>query len=246
MRSRRRKLHPALKHAGYSAMGLLPGERRADFEKLHADLIAEFAPAGAYEDDIVADMAALIWRKQHLESFRIAKVANRRFEAKGCEVMSRERGADQRLVRRPEFGRAETPAFNDRDPEVVKAALAEARKDLGWMFEFIQIGDVATTDQMMKEIEIRERLDAMIDKCIKRLFLAHGVKSISPTSHAAQPTLIPAPPNAGEGMFDSARSTASQARRSRPDVRPQRLSAPTNVPGAPLVIATDDAKQHDH
>ena len=75
-----RKLHPAIKHAGYSAMALLPGEIRADFEKLHADLIAEFAPTGALEDEIVAEMAGLIWRKQNLASFRKAQQAQRYYD----------------------------------------------------------------------------------------------------------------------------------------------------------------------
>jgi hypothetical protein len=56
MRSRR-QLHPSLQHAGYSALALLPGESRAEFEKLHRALISEFAPAGALEDDIVAETA---------------------------------------------------------------------------------------------------------------------------------------------------------------------------------------------
>jgi hypothetical protein len=74
------KVHPALKHAGYSATTLLPGEDSAAFEKLHRDLIAEFTPVGALEEDIVADMARLTWRKQNLATFQIAELAARRRE----------------------------------------------------------------------------------------------------------------------------------------------------------------------
>jgi hypothetical protein len=35
MAVRVKKIHPALKHGGYSATGLLPGEDPAAFEKLH-------------------------------------------------------------------------------------------------------------------------------------------------------------------------------------------------------------------
>jgi len=63
MSVRIKKIHPALKHAGYSATALLPGEDRAAFEKLHHALIAEFTPVGALEEDIVADLARLLWRK---------------------------------------------------------------------------------------------------------------------------------------------------------------------------------------
>src|ERR1700751_3980946 len=72
------KIHPALKHAGYSATTLLPGEDSAAFEKLHRALIAEFTPNGALEEDIVADIARLTWRKQNLSTFRIAELAERR------------------------------------------------------------------------------------------------------------------------------------------------------------------------
>jgi hypothetical protein len=39
MLTRLNKVHPALKHAGYSATTLLPGEDPAAFEKLHRALI---------------------------------------------------------------------------------------------------------------------------------------------------------------------------------------------------------------
>src|SRR6516225_6424284 len=195
MRSRR-KLHPALKHAGYSAMALLPGESRADFEKLHADLIAEFAPAGVYEDEIVADITGLIWRKRNLATFQIAKDAQQRYQ----QIRS-EKGADQTVVPIPGAVRFESEMFvgyKDRDPKELKAAQQaaeeQARKDLGWTYEFVEIGDIATSYRLKEDIEIRERLDAMIDKCLKRLLLVRGVKSVSPASLAVQPTLIPAPP----------------------------------------------------
>ena len=44
----------------------LPGESPADFEKLHKDLISELAPVEALENDIVATIARLLWRKQNL------------------------------------------------------------------------------------------------------------------------------------------------------------------------------------
>jgi hypothetical protein len=41
-------------------------ERRDDFEKLRQALIAELAPTGALEEDIVANIARLVWRKRNL------------------------------------------------------------------------------------------------------------------------------------------------------------------------------------
>jgi hypothetical protein len=42
---------------------------------LHRGLIAELTPVGVLEEDIVADLARLIWRKQNLKTFRIAELA---------------------------------------------------------------------------------------------------------------------------------------------------------------------------
>jgi hypothetical protein len=187
----RRKLHPALKHGGHSAMALLPGESRADFEKLHRDLISEFAPAGALEDEIVADMAGFVWRKQNLASFQIAKGATRYYEH-----VRREKLPVPTSKPMPGFATVETIlGMKYPDPEKVKAAeeaaVEQARKDLGWMYEFVEIGEIATIDRLMKEIDVHERLDAMIDRCLKRLLCVRGVKSLSPASQAAQPPRIP-------------------------------------------------------
>ena len=73
MHTRNDRKHPALKHGAYSATTVLPGESRAEFEKLHRDLMAEFTPSGALEDDIVMTIAHLVWRKQNLATLRIAE-----------------------------------------------------------------------------------------------------------------------------------------------------------------------------
>jgi hypothetical protein len=53
MRVRVKKLHPALKHGGYAATGVLPGEDRVAFEKLSKDVAAELCPNGPLENDAV-------------------------------------------------------------------------------------------------------------------------------------------------------------------------------------------------
>lgn len=58
--------HNALKHAGYSGTSILPGESPAELEKLHQALISEFKPNGALEQETVASIAHLLWRKKIL------------------------------------------------------------------------------------------------------------------------------------------------------------------------------------
>jgi hypothetical protein len=73
-----KKHHPALKHAGYSAIGLLPGEDPVAFAKLHQGLRAEHCPDGPLEEDTVRDIARYMWRKRNLAIFRIAEAARER------------------------------------------------------------------------------------------------------------------------------------------------------------------------
>src|SRR5690349_17598853 len=76
---RRTRIHPALKHGGYSGMSLLPGEDPAEFEKQHNDLIDEYGPTGAHEHEIVETMARLMWRKRCLCTYGLAESARKRY-----------------------------------------------------------------------------------------------------------------------------------------------------------------------
>ena len=68
----------ALKHVGFSATSILPGENAAEFEKLHQALVSEFRPNGALEQETVASLAHLLWRKKNLVTFRMAQRAQQR------------------------------------------------------------------------------------------------------------------------------------------------------------------------
>jgi hypothetical protein len=74
--------------------------------------------------------------------------------------------------------------------EVRRAADAEARKELGDKYELIEIGAIATLDHLMKEIAVEDRLDVMIDRCMKRLLLSRGLKSLAPAARIASPPLV--------------------------------------------------------
>jgi hypothetical protein len=67
------------------------------------------------------------------------------------------------------------------------AIINEVRKELGKDFRLVEIGDTATGEGLLRDLEIEERLDALIDKCLKRLLFVRGLKSIStPASPAPQ------------------------------------------------------------
>jgi hypothetical protein len=120
---RLRSAPPALRHGIY-AETLLPGEDVTEFEELRKTLICEFAPEGAFENDIVGTMARLIWRKQNLAAFR---------------------------------------------------------------------GKQPWHACLMSSLALEDRLDGLIDKCLKRLLFVRGVKSVSAASvSGASPRLLAA------------------------------------------------------
>ena len=57
----------ALVHGVYADDIILPWESRREFDKLHADLRAEFRPVGRMEEESVLDLAVLRWRKRQMQ-----------------------------------------------------------------------------------------------------------------------------------------------------------------------------------
>jgi hypothetical protein len=192
MLTRLNKVHPALKHAGYSATALLPGEDSAAFEKLHRALIAEFTPNGALEEDIVADIARLSWRKQNLATFRIAKLAEKR-----CNAITSEMLPSPPPIWEPSDADEEEAAFQEATREANRVAEEQARQELGDIYQLIDIGKPATVKGLMKELEIKERLDGLISKCLKQLLMVRGIKSLSAASSSVPTPQISGPRKAG-------------------------------------------------
>ena len=186
MTVRIKKGHSALKHAGYSATSILPGESEAEFAKLHADLVREWTPNGALENEIVASMAHLLWRLKNLGTFRVAELAQRRMTQIRAAMM-------------PEMGlpkSQESVEFERTFTEKWQAAESQGRRELGELYALVEMGEEATLDRLMKELEVQDRLDAMIDRCIKRLLLVRGFKSMSIGSTSAPPQSLPGPSTA--------------------------------------------------
>jgi hypothetical protein len=193
MLTRFNKVHPALKHAGYSATTLLPGEDSAAFESLHRALIAEFIPVGALEEDIVADIARLTWRKQNLATFRIGGLAKERHRK---IVYEKVRGVDYDFSDH-DFQIDDFDIDPARRRKGYRAAEEQARQELGDIYQLIDIGEPATVKGLMKELEIKERLDGLISKCLKQLLMVRGVKSLSAASSSVPTPQISGPRKAG-------------------------------------------------
>jgi hypothetical protein len=169
-RIRAKKVHPALKHGGYSATAILPGEDRAEFEELYQGLIAELRPDGPLEDDVVAQLACLVWRKQNLSTYRKAEIARQRYDVK---VSVRVHGSYYASVpKEEEIVAAECAAE-------AQAREQRTRKELGDAYELVAAGEIATRSCLEKELKLEAELDAHIDRCLKRLLHVRGIKSLS-------------------------------------------------------------------
>jgi hypothetical protein len=192
MPDRVKKVHPALKHAGYSTIALLPGEDPAAFKKLHQDLIAELKPDGTLEEDIVATIARLVWRKQNLKTFRIAQQTKTRWEEIRSEIVPSSVGSYPIL----------TPYLTEEkiDPAeraaLLQTAEKQARAELGPAYDFLEMNEKATVEQLKDDLEVQGALDATIDRCLKRLLFLRGLKSISTASASAPRLRLSAPPAA--------------------------------------------------
>ena len=140
-------------------MTLMPGEDATAYEQLHAQLVAELCPAGVLEEDIVSSVARLVWRRRNLATLRAAKLAQDR-------------------LWKLKFETAEDAGMNEAEA----SAQAQAREELGDIYPLIEAENAATTDGLMQELTTQERIDAMIDKCMKRLLFLRGLKSMAHSS----------------------------------------------------------------
>jgi hypothetical protein len=192
--SKFKKRHPALKHGAYSSTAVLPGENQAEFDELYQALIADWAPTGVLQEHTVADIARLYWRKQNLETFLVAELARKHRDAIQSERIAAALAEQDQLSLAP-LG----PVLEPHEREAaIRAAEAQARKELGEAYELVEVGETATVERLLRDLAVEERLDAMIDKCLKRLLFLKGLQSLPTASSSAppQPQRIPHPTRA--------------------------------------------------
>ena len=104
-----------------------------------------------------------MWRKQNIATYRVAERARDRFNA----------------LQPPKSPRY---ALSEGNYEELCAKEDILQNELGESWELLEMGQASTIDYALKEAIIIDRLDAMIDRCVKRLILVRGFKSISSSS----------------------------------------------------------------
>jgi|ERR1700722_2559159 hypothetical protein len=186
---------PPLKHGAYAKMDVLPGERLADFEKLHQEVIDDLQPSGPLENDIVLTITRLLWRKQRIEILNVArKLAVRRDEI--IEQEYRRRDIDVHGSRfRTEIYDGEE-ADNAAREEAEAAGEQKAKHELGEQYLLIDNTD-ATIEGVLERLAVAERLDEMVARNLKRYILMKGIKSVIDAPSAQRPK-IPKPNDANQ------------------------------------------------
>ena len=89
-----------------------------------------------------------------------------------------------------ELNEIRTAIHRFRDEKDLEKDRAAHRKELGDAFDLIEVGKKTTFDGLLEDLTVEERLDAIVDKSLKRLLMLKGVKSLNGSSQNATP-----PPN---------------------------------------------------
>jgi hypothetical protein len=160
----------ALKHRVYSTIGLLPGESPAKFAKHQKDVIDEFSPNGPVEHDIVLTIARALWRKQNLATFQTAQLVKLRYRQIIDEELKSRGISSSHFLHKDENQAALEEAW--------RAAQTQACNELGDSCEY-RDDNFGTIERLMKDLEVVQRLDALVDKCVKRLLMVRGVKALA-------------------------------------------------------------------
>jgi hypothetical protein len=168
---KRRRTSSVLKHGAY-AMGLLQGEDPAAFKKLHKRLVSDLSPIGVLEEEVVWDMARILWRKRHMDGFGAAA------HAWDCYYRIEKR---QRAMMAERLQRYTDPnVFSpEKEKELREKIEKAAREELGDDYKFIEAGREATLHSIMKRFDLVARLDAMLDGYVKRLLHLRGLRSVT-------------------------------------------------------------------
>jgi hypothetical protein len=197
----------ALRHGVYSAIAILPGEDLQEYVTLTASVILEWQPDGPTEMDAVVTITNCIWRKRRIQKFIDAKVAVREIDIDHSSydrgvwldtvlagVALDPKFAERMVEACPDvyrklFAKDFPAATLDlvEPPELAKKLVAhlEAERrelppkpELPPNMELMKSADILGDDLFKQELAMEERLDAMIDRSVKRLVQTKAMKQM--------------------------------------------------------------------
>ena len=176
----------ALRHGVYSRAAVLPGEDQAAFDRLHRGLIAEYSPSGVHEFDIIQTMANLMWRKQNLETVHKAALLRGRLLKAVNEISAARFPAQATIMTHPQ------------SQEILELAKAQLCEEFGDVSALLEAGEAAGFASLNERLNLEERLDGLIYKCVRGLMAARGAKSVLGAPQSAAVMSIAGPPTKNE------------------------------------------------
>lgn len=194
----------ALKHGGYSNLGVLPGEDPGEFTRFHHSLTIELDPSGPTERDVVLSLAKCLWRKSRLGIYGVTEAARKEWGPVFAErdnpywdltvqLIKKFCQDGERLNDAIQLHEATREALTEQLPHLKEfktccAAIltvesgGESEEELTRKgvveLTLASFGDQITTEALIKEIELDGRLDARIDRLLKRLWQLKAAKQM--------------------------------------------------------------------
>ena len=218
----KRKRPNAMKHGVFASMAILPEEDLTEYEALFETIRDEWSPEGPTEIDAVYTLTNCVWRKRRIKEFIAKKVHWRLIDPNhpGFDPGAAFVITNAILKLHPEHLETlieESPAlrkhlekrFPEHPPRDLLEPVELAKKfninDMKVLYQrgratkprevrSLHRADILGDDLFWQELAMEERLDAMIDRAVKRLMQAKGVKQMlaSPSlnGQAQQPKSI--------------------------------------------------------
>jgi len=201
----------ALKHGAFAKMMILPWEDPQEFEKLHVALVEEWKPVGATEHDAVLSIAKGMWRKRRMQNFLSSELEGHRADPNHAaydeasalrafssyialapdEVDIALNGLTARIAEhlRRKFPRGDfqsTSKWARAIQNEVTSVLLPAVERFGFdrSPRVLIARDAAFFSQELVkyELAVDERIEAMIDRAVKRLVQAKAMKQMLDTA----------------------------------------------------------------
>lgn len=225
------KKRNALKHGADAQEVMLWSEKYEDYEALRAGLYEEWFPQGKTEEYEVNALLGLLWRRRRLERYEQIGMQKRLADVREANETSRH--IENLRSFGPEFNQAKTvaeveallfplsplysntirsrwPLREGDDPTTWGSRIASGlsawkpseRHEGG--DEFIEVIDLDSFDEDLNRIE---RLDAMIDRTIKRLM---QIKTMKQMCSRLEPKLINVPTTQSLSAPDSTKARSSE------------------------------------
>jgi hypothetical protein len=211
----------ALKHGAFQAEFLIFEEDQDEFDQLHKGLVEDFKPSGSMEEALVLDLVKLYWRKRRVDQFyareanwiqmaktgavhveRITEVARYLTKGQRCQDIW-----ENVVPMLPENVQIDVDAkfscpSEEYDDEWIKSLkdyiLAMARQiekivdDYRHGSRFMGETAARLMGLSAKRIAIEERLDALIDRTLKRLAQVKAFKDVIASNNEKSPRKISA------------------------------------------------------